>query len=167
MFIASDNIVILIFLDVTPCSLVSSTIMKRRPKAPLKYYNLRDNIWTGTVGLVCTYWLWYGMEGSLFQSRQRQETLFSPHQPHRYWDPHSSLFNGHRASLFWTSNGGVNLTTHLRLEQMLKMSTAIHLPPSPNPHPVYLHSVDRNFTFNIPLYSWWSISWRWRQYVPP
>ena len=59
--------------------------------------------------------------------------IFSPHQPHRYWDPHSSLFNGHRASVFWVCNGGVNLTNHLRLAQMLKMSTAIILPPPQTP----------------------------------
>lgn len=146
---------ILIFLDVTPCSLVSSPIMKWRPKAPLKYYNLLENIWAGTVGSECTYWPRYGIEGSWFQSRQRQETSFL-HISH--------TDNGiTQPPVQWAQD----FSLHLRVAQMLKMSTAIPLPPSPNLLPVHLHSADRNFTFNVPLYSWWIISWRWRQHVLP
>ena len=65
-----------------------------------------------------------------------------------HWDPHSPLFNGHRTSVFRVSNGDVNLTTHLCEAQMLKISNAIPLPPPKKTLLVYLHSVDRNFTFN-------------------
>lgn len=119
VFITSDNITIFIFLDGTPCTLVSSPIMKRRPKAPLKYYNLLDNIWEGTVGSVCTYWLRYGMEGSWFQSR--------------YWDPHRSLFNGQRASLFLVSNGGCEFDHSPPSSADVKNEYRYNSAPSPKP----------------------------------
>jgi len=120
VFITLDNIRILIFLDVTWCTLVSSPIMKRRPKAPLKY-NLLDNIWAGTVGSVCIYWLRYGMEGSWF--------------PSRCWDPHSSLFNGHTASIFWVSNGGCEFDHSPPSSADVKNEYRYTSAPSPNPPP--------------------------------